>query len=294
MAREHAPFRNRHVRSIAAAQLELCAVVLLCGCSLMVDVDRTQCARAEDCARRGLSGACVQGVCEQEMLDSSTSAAMQSDAANTQATPLPYACSALLQCCVNVQDVARREQCTELGANGDANACSDAFYASCMSTPPEPPPQQTPCTALEPCCAELADELEREACVQVSNGGEPDACSAATAQYCTGGQPNPNPPPSAACELLESCCRVLYTNDDADTCTRIVADLDETTCNAATAMYCREFDPTLPDSCVTLGKCCSNLRDEGRRHNCESVTADRDDLACQRARDDYCVRRRTQ
>jgi hypothetical protein len=44
----------------------ICALVLGlagAGCSLFVDVNRTQCKRDADCATRGLSGVCAQGVC---------------------------------------------------------------------------------------------------------------------------------------------------------------------------------------------------------------------------------------
>ena len=290
MARQHAPFRNRYVQSISVSRLKLLALVWLPGCSLMVDVDRFQCAQTEDCARRGVSGVCVRGVCAQEMRDSSMSAVTQPSGASPPATLLPESCGTLLKCCARIQDEARREPCIALGAHGDASACSDALDESCMSTPPAGQPQDTACMALEPCCAERASEVEREECRRVLDGREPDACTAATAQYCGSGLPDPQP--SAACDLLDRCCRALYTDDD-DACTRVVAGLDEVSCSAVSAMYCVDFDPTLPESCIALGKCCSNLRDDDWRHDCESVTADRDPLACEHARENYCVRRRT-
>ena len=39
------------------------------GCSLLVDVDRSQCANSKDCARRGLGGECRRGVCVQPSCD---------------------------------------------------------------------------------------------------------------------------------------------------------------------------------------------------------------------------------
>lgn len=46
-----------------AALAQLYCLCLLSGCSLLVKIDRDQCRQQSDCAKLGLTGACVQGVC---------------------------------------------------------------------------------------------------------------------------------------------------------------------------------------------------------------------------------------
>ncbi|HSN97231.1 MAG TPA: hypothetical protein VLS89_03000 [Candidatus Nanopelagicales bacterium] len=44
------------------------AVLALVGCSLVIDSEQVQCETADDCAARGLSGACVANVCVEQPL----------------------------------------------------------------------------------------------------------------------------------------------------------------------------------------------------------------------------------
>jgi hypothetical protein len=165
------------------------------------------------------------------------------------------------------------------------------------SVPAAPTPSAAACTVLQVCCASVVAPNDKQLCQAIANGGAPDVCDIAAADYC--GPKSIGPATAAApsggdaCSQLASCCSMLDDDDDQSDCQEAVDGAVAADCVDASDDYCdtpiaSSGSPAgTANACTQLSACCVTLLSSAQT-SCQVVAVGTDLVACSNSLTQLC------